>query len=272
MSRKNDSLYYRDLQRYGLLAGEEEQKLISRVKASDPEALKELITANLRFVVSVARHYMGRGLTMMELVNEGNLGLFRAAKKFEPKKEVKFISYAVWWIRQSIQQALYEQVCTVKIPPNKLALVHKFKKALEKNRGDYNQTIEMPEFKSQQNDIDNVITKISSISLDSPISSDNANEGQYTLLDVIGEEPTQNDEVERRELSDSIEKVLSNLSEREQKILKMYYGIGNSKEYTLEEIGKSLELTRERVRQLKTKALKKLIRNDSYSSKLRPFT
>ena len=271
MTTRNELLYFKDLQRHTTLDEKEEQQLVIRVKNSDTEAVKELITANLRFVVSVARRYIGRGLSLMELVNEGNLGLFRAAKRFEPSRDVKFISYAVWWIRQSIQQALFDQVFTIKIPPNKISLVSKFKKALEKNKRDFNKTIEMPEFRQYKIEIVEILNKLSTVSLDSPIGVNEENSGVHTLLDMIGKGPDQDMETERRELSEIVDKILKQMTDREEKILRMYYGLDHSHEYTLDEIGKELNLTRERVRQIKTKALRKLMRSHRYKNQLYPF-
>ena len=148
MSDFNEALYFRDLNRYPTLSPQEEMALLTIIRSDESEeirksALQRLIRGNLRFVVSVARKYQGRGLALLDLINEGNLGLFKAAKRFDMEKDVKFISYAVWWIRQSIQKALFEQVGAVRIPPNKLALVNRFKRALMLNGGDYDKTISM---------------------------------------------------------------------------------------------------------------------------------
>ena len=132
MTQTSEFLYFRDLGRYDTLTPEEEKALILLVKKGDDAALKKLILGNLRFVISVARKYQGRGLTLLELVNEGNLGLYKAAKRFDDGKGVKFISYAVWWIRQSIQKSLFEHAGAVRIPPNKLAMVNRFKKKISR--------------------------------------------------------------------------------------------------------------------------------------------
>ncbi len=271
MNLENERLYFRDIQRYNPLPEEEEQRLVGRIQQNDREALKELIAANLRFVVSVARRYLGRGLTLMELVNEGNLGLFRAAKRFELGKEVKFISYAVWWIRQSIQQALFDQVCMIKIPPNKMAMLMKFKRAMAANNGNFHRTADMPEFRQHKTDIAEVIERVSTISLDTPIKDDGESDGMDTLLDLIGREGEQENDADRRELGSAIDKVLNQMSKREEIILRMYYGINYAREFTLDEIGKELGLTRERVRQIKTKALRKLMRSQRLKEQLYPF-
>ena len=174
MSDANEALYFRDLNRFPTLSPQEENALLEIIKSDQAEeirksALQRLIRGNLRFVVSVARKYQGRGLSLLDLINEGNIGLYKAAKRFDMGKDVKFISYAVWWIRQSIQKALFEQVGAVRIPPNKLALVNRFKRALMQNEGDYDRTIAMDEFAPFEKDIVEVMEKIVDISLDAPI-------------------------------------------------------------------------------------------------------
>ena len=196
MSDFNEALYFRDLNRYPTLTPQEESALLKIIKTGETEeirksALQRLIRGNLRFVVSVARKYQGRGLSLLDLINEGNLGLFKAAKRFDMDKDVKFISYAVWWIRQSIQKALFEQVGAVRIPPNKLALVNRFKRALMQNGGDYEKTIAMEEFAPYERDIVEVMEKIVDISLDAPIGDDagggsSSADSVSTLMDVLG--------------------------------------------------------------------------------------
>lgn len=271
MNIENERLYFRDIQRFHPLPEEGEQKLVARIQQNDREALKELIAANLRFVVSVARRYLGRGLSLMELVNEGNLGLFRAAKRFELGREVKFISYAVWWIRQAIQQALFDQVCMIKIPPNKMSMLIKFKRAMAANNGSFHRTADMPEFRDHKQDIADVLDRVSTISLDTPISNNGESDSMDTLLDLIGREGEQEHEADRRELGSAIDKVLNQMTKREETILRMYYGINYAREFTLDEIGKELSLTRERVRQIKTKALRRLMRSQRLKEQLFPF-
>src|SRR5690606_31792638 len=144
----NEQLYFRDLYRYRVLTPDEEKDLVHRVKRGDQSALNPLILGNLRFVVSIARRYQGKGLSLLELINEGNLGLYKAAKRYDPGRDVKFISYAVWWIRQSIQKALFEQVGAVRIPPNKLALVNRLKRALLPNGGNYAEPDPLPHYEN----------------------------------------------------------------------------------------------------------------------------
>jgi RNA polymerase primary sigma factor len=234
--------------------------------------MHRLILGNLRFVVSIARRYQGKGLSLLELINEGNLGLYKAAKRYDPSREVKFISYAVWWIRQSIQKALFEQVGAVRVPPNKLAMVNRFKKALVQNGGDYEKTIALPEFTDYEMEIAEIMEKIADVSLNAPLGAESdGRDPVTTLMDVLGNEGNQEPDNEKAELSRVIDSVLGQMSEREEKVLRMYYGINYSREFTLDEIGKELKLTRERVRQIKNKSLRKLLRSKESKDKLMPF-
>lgn len=272
MQSKSESLYFRDINRYKVLTDEEERTLVIAIQEGKSTAANQLVTANLRFVVSVARRYRGRGLSYLELINEGNIGLLKAAKRFDIKKQVKFISYAVWWIRQSIQKAIFEQAGTVRIPLNKIALVNRFKKALDTNKGNYNKTIMMDEFRKYEQEIVDVMDKTRGISLDSPIASDsNSEDNVKTLQDVLGEKPNQEEESERRELSTILENVMQNITSREERILRMYFGLNFSRQFTLEEIGNELNLTRERVRLIRDRSLRKLYKNQASREKLFPF-
>jgi RNA polymerase primary sigma factor len=271
MSRMSESLYFRDLNRYETLTPLEEKALLALVKNGDGLALKKLILGNLRFVISVARKYQGRGLSLLELINEGNLGLFKAAKRFDSSKDVKFISYAVWWIRQSIQKALFEHVGSVRIPPNKLALVNRFKKRLVENAGDYKKTMSLTEFQGMEKDISEVMEKIVEVSLNSPIGDDSGADSISTLLDVLGEEGKQEANNEKAELTSIINQILKDIPPREEKVLRMFYGINYPREFTLDEIGRELKLTRERVRQIKNKTLRKLLKHKDYKDKLVDF-
>jgi RNA polymerase primary sigma factor len=272
MSRYSESLYFRDLNRHTTLTPDEEKALIMLIKNGDENALQKLILGNLRFVISVSRKYQGRGLSLLELINEGNLGLYKAAKRFDMGKDVKFISYAVWWIRQSIQKALFEQVGAVRIPPNKLALVNRFKKKLVENGGDYELTIGLEEFCDSERDIVEVMEKIVDVSLDAPIGDDSSGlDSISTLMDVLGEDGSQEKENEKEELRTTIDHILSSLPEREEKIIRMFYGLSYNREFTLDEIGKELRLTRERVRQIKNKTLRKLLKSKEHKDRLHDF-
>ena len=199
------------------------------------------------------------------------MGLYKAAKRFDDAKDVKFISYAVWWIRQSIQKSLFEHVGSVRIPPNKLALVNRFKKKLVENEGDYERTIQLDEFREYESDIVEVMEKIVEVSLDAPISDDSGVDSVSTLLDVLGADGGQEAQSEKDELSRIIGDILEDISEREERVLRMFYGIGYPREYTLDEIGKELKLTRERVRQIKNKTLRKLFKHKHFKDKLVDF-
>jgi RNA polymerase primary sigma factor len=272
MLPRSEILYFRDISRYRVLTDEEERTLVKAVQENSPSAIDQLITSNLRFVVSVARRYRGRGLSYLELINEGNMGLLKSAKRFNLEMKVKFISYAVWWIRQSIQKALFEQPGLVRIPPNKITLVNKFKKALDKNLGDYIETMAMDEFKGYEQEILDIMDKLRGVSLDAPITTHGSEDDSgKTLQDVIGEKPNQEEESERRELGKVIDSVLQNVTSREERILRMYYGLNFSKHFTLEEIGKELKLTRERVRLIRDRSLRKLFRNPVSRTKLALF-
>lgn len=272
MSTKAETLYFRDINRYRVLTEPQERELVLRVKQNEEGAINELITANLRFVVSVARRYRGRGLSYLELINEGNVGLLKAAKRFDMNMNVKFISYAVWWIRQSIQKALFEQAGTVRIPPNKIALINKFKQALDRNLGDFEKTIVLEPFCDHATEIVEIMEKLRGVSLDAPLSSNNQDENSTTTLqDILGEDPDQDGESERRELGSVLDGVLQNITSREERILRMYYGLNFSRQFTLEEIGKELKLTRERVRLIRDRSLRKLFQNPSSRAKLSPF-
>jgi RNA polymerase primary sigma factor len=272
MPSRAESLYFRDINRYDVLTDEQERLLVKAVQEGRPGAADKLVTANLRFVVSVARRYRGRGLSYLELINEGNIGLLKAARRFDMNMNVKFISYAVWWIRQSIQRALFEQAGTVRIPPNKIALVNRFRQSLDRNCGDWHATIMMDDFKEHEQDIVEVMDKLRGISLDAPIGSDRGeDESTKTMKDVLGEEPNQNGESERQELAKIIDSVMQNITAREERILRMYYGLNFSRQFTLEEIGNELHLTRERVRLIRDRSLRKLFKNPQSRAKLYPF-
>jgi RNA polymerase primary sigma factor len=272
MQTRPEELYFRDINKYKVLNDEEERDLVIAIQKGKTYAANKLVTCNLRFVVSIARRYRGRGLSYLELINEGNIGLLKAAKRFDIKKNVKFISYAVWWIRQSIQKAVFEQACTIRIPLNKIALVNKFKKALSRNKGNYNKTMMIEEFKNYEQEIVDVMDKSKGLSLDTPIANESdGDDSVKTLQDVLGEKPNQEEESERKELSQILENVMHNITNREERILRMYYGLNFSRQFTLEEIGNELHLTRERVRLIRDRSLRKLFKNQNSRKKLTPF-
>lgn len=252
--------YLQEIGREELLSVDEEVELARRIKEGDQKALDRLTRGNLRFVVSVAKQYQNQGLSLPDLINEGNLGLIKAAKMFDETRGFKFISYAVWWIRQSILQALAEQSRIVRLPLNQVGSLSRISKALSKFEQQHMRR-PSPEELSEILDVpaDKIgeTIKVSgrAMSVDAPFS-----EGEEsTLLDVlVGEnEPTTDDGLDRESLCYEIDRVLSQLSERERDIIKLFYGIGGP-EMSLDEIGKKFELTRERVRQIKEKAIRHL--------------
>jgi RNA polymerase primary sigma factor len=262
-----ETLYFKDLNHYQTLSTQEELALIQILRDESKKnihnaALRKLICGNLRFVVSVARKYQGRGLSLLDLINEGNLGLFKAALRFDCAKDIRFISYAVWWIRQAIQKAIFEQIGAMRIPPNKLILVSRFKKALSTNLGDYEKTFNLPEFKDSEKDIIDIMEKMMEISLDSPANDDPSTDNIGTLLDVLeGNTDTQDQFIRESELHNMVSDILSKLPKRESEILRMFYGIDSAEDNTLRDIGEDMQLSREKVRQIKNKALRKMQRN-----------
>jgi len=273
-----EALYFRDLNYYQTLSNEEERALILILRDENKKsirnaALSKLICSNLRFVVSVARKYQGRGLSLLDLINEGNLGLFRAALRFDCRKDVRFISYAVWWIRQAIQKAIFERIGTMRIPPNKLVLVNRFKKALSNNLGDYDKTFSMPEFKDNEKDIIDIMEKMMEISLDSPANDDPNSDGVGTLLDVLeGDSNDRDNFVQDSELQAMISEFLtSKLPKRENDIIRMFYGIGLAEDCTLRSIGEDMQLSREKVRQIKNKAIRRMQKNKELRENLEEF-
>jgi RNA polymerase primary sigma factor len=272
-----ETLYFRDLNHYQTLTTEEERALIlilrdENKKSIHNAALSRLICSNLRFVVSVARKYQGRGLNLLDLINEGNLGLFRAALRFDCRKDVRFISYAVWWIRQAIQKAIFDRIGTMRIPPNKLAMVNRFKKALSNNLGDYEKTFSMPEFKDSEKDIIDIMEKMMEISLDSPANDDPNSDSVGTLLDVLEGDSNDGDEIARNaELHKMIEEILSKLPKRESDIIRMFYGIDMAEDCTLRNIGEDMRLSREKVRQIKNKAIRRMQKNKEFHENLEDF-
>ncbi|ELX66422.1 sigma-70 family RNA polymerase sigma factor [Prevotella nigrescens] len=252
--------YLQDISHEGLVSVEEEIELARKIKKGDVKALEKLTKANLRFVVSVAKQYQNQGLSLPDLINEGNLGLIKAAKKYDETRGFKFISYAVWWIRQSIMQAISEQSRIVRVPINQMGVIHKMRKVVQQFEQEYQRLPSIDEIAEQIDlpkekivEIMSMITK--KISMDAPISTnDNGN-----LLDVLPNKnsPSADEDLLEEGLKKEIERLLVSLSEREQIILRGYFGI-NQREMSLEEIGEQTGLTRERVRQLKEKAIKRL--------------
>lgn len=252
--------YLQDISHEGLISVEEEIELARKIKQGDVKALEKLTKANLRFVVSVAKQYQNQGLSLPDLINEGNLGLIKAAKKYDETRGFKFISYAVWWIRQSIMQAISEQSRLVRVPINQMGIIHKLRKVVQQFEQTHQRLPSVDEMAEQIDlpkerivEIMSMITK--KISMDAPIST--SDDG--SLLDVLPNKNSPDADAELFEagLKKEIERALVALPEREQIILRGYFGI-NQREMSLEEIGAQTGLTRERVRQLKEKAIRRL--------------
>jgi RNA polymerase primary sigma factor len=256
--------YLQEIGREGLISAEEEVILAQRIKAGDQIALEKLTKANLRFVVSVAKQYQNQGLSLPDLINEGNVGLIKAASRFDETRGFKFISYAVWWIRQSILQALAEQSRIVRLPLNQVGSLNKIKKESSRLEQKFErlpsaheiaEALEIPEEKVS--DVLQISTR--HISVDAPLVQDE----DSSFLDVyINNDATFTDDgLIQESLSKEIQRSLSTLSERERDVINLYYGIGMNHGLTLDEIGTKFDLTRERVRQIKEKAIRRLKHN-----------
>jgi RNA polymerase primary sigma factor len=256
--------YLREISKYRTLASEEEAVMAVRIRKGDQKALETLVKANLRFVISVARNYQNQGLPLEDLINEGNVGLIRAAHRFDEKKNFKFISYAVWWIRQAILQSLAEQSRIVKLPINCVGRVYKVGKAQSRLEQRFfrlpNEREVSEELGLSENDVVNTL-KISSNhkSLDAPLGKDKDGRFIDIVQDKMQDTPDQDamDRFLQYEIDDLL---LTTLNEREQYVIRKYYGIGEDATNTLDEIGQHSSLTRERVRQIKDTALQKLRR------------
>ncbi|WP_456428550.1 sigma-70 family RNA polymerase sigma factor [Rhodocaloribacter sp.] len=253
--------YLQEIGQIPLLTPDEEVELARRIKQGDQDALHRLTRANLRFVVSVAKKYQGQGLTLADLINEGNYGLIKAAQRFDETRGFKFISYAVWWIRQAILQALAEQSRVVRLPLNRIGTISKIRKTSAKLAQTHER---QPNIEELAKELDVDVEKVREamqhtgrhLSMDAPFNEDDDN----SLLDVLpNDENTSPDETLMDEsLKIDIERALSMLHPREAEITRLYFGIGREHPLTLEEIGQRFGLTRERVRQIKEKALRKL--------------
>lgn len=254
-------LYLDEISAYPLLSREDERELGRRIKAGDDEALDELVRSNLRFVVSVAKKYRNRGVSLGDLINEGNVGLIRAARRFDETRGIKFISYAVWWIRQSILQALAEQGRIVRVPVNRAGILHKIGKAsshLHQELGREPTTEELAdELEVSRDEVESTLAIARShLSLDAPLTPGEDNR----LVDYLADDltPGPDDQTFDHALESVVEQALSTLKHREAKVLRLYYGLDGQDAMTLEEIGGNLGITRERVRQIKDRALVRL--------------
>jgi RNA polymerase primary sigma factor len=274
-NRASQSLhkYLQEIGKVSLLTPEEEVKLTQRIKEGDQQALAELTEANLLFVVSIAKLYQNKGLSLNDLINEGNLGLMRAAKHFDETRGIKFISYAVWWIRQAIGQAIVEQPRTVRLPLNRIRTVTKIGKAYHKLEQKFEREPSISEIAVQldisEGEIgDNLQIVRYNLSMDAPFGES----GEHNLLSIIenDHQPAPDSNLLNESLKTEIETVLTTLTEREAEILRFYFGLGDQPPLNLKEIGERLNLTRERIRQIKEKALERL-RLMSRSMSLREY-
>jgi RNA polymerase primary sigma factor len=276
-NRENKSLdqYFLEIGKVELLTPAEEIDLAIKIKNGDMDAQNKLVRANLRFVVSVAKMYQNQGLTLGDLINEGNVGLIKAAKRFDETRGFKFISYAVWWIRQGIMSAIADQSRVVRLPLNQVGNLAKLSKAYK--------VLEQEHERKPTNDELAKILEItadevaytfqisgSQVSMDAPLKS--GDENKNTLMDVIPNEnqSSPDKDLMKESLKNEVAKALSTLGEREAEILKLSFGIGGDQKATLEEIGEKFNLTRERIRQIKEKALRKL-RTSKKSNRLKSY-
>jgi len=274
-NRETPSLdkYLHEIGKVDLITAEEEVELARRIRKGDPEAMEKLIKANLRFVVSVSKQYQNQGLSLPDLINEGNLGLIKAAQRFDETRGFKFISYAVWWIRQAILQALAEQSRIVRLPLNRVGTLHKIGKVssrLEQNLGRLPSPDEIAkELELSAGEVSDTL-KISNshLSLDAPFTQSEDN----SLIDILEDEfqPSPYESLLTSSLRVEIDKALDTLTPREAEVINLYFGLNHEKALTLEEIGARFSLTRERVRQIKEKAIRRL-RHASRSRSLRAY-
>ena len=255
--------YLQEIGRVDLITAEEEVELAKRIKEGDQFALEKLTKANLRFVVSVSKQYQNQGLTLPDLINEGNLGLIKAAQRFDETRGFKFISYAVWWIRQSILQALAEQSRIVRLPLNKIGNISRINKAFAKLEQEFERPPTVTELaellEMTMDDVKQTIRNSGRhVSMDAPLTDDDDGAGNMYALMKDDDQVNPDDKVIDDSLKAEINRCLHTLTERERDVIVLYFGLGGVENCTLEEIGKRFDLTRERVRQIKEKGLRKL--------------
>jgi RNA polymerase primary sigma factor len=265
--------YLQEIGKVDLITPEEEIELAIKIKKGDGKALEKLTKANLRFVVSVAKQYQNQGLSLGDLINEGNLGLIKAANRFDETRGFKFISYAVWWIRQSILQALAEQSRIVRLPLNRVGTLNKIGKAYSNLEQEFEREPNTDEIAHElEMDVEEIAAtmKISTkyVSMDAPLAQGEENR----LIDIIesDELPNPDNGLMKESLKTEIERALKSLTDREAEVIKLYFGLNREHSYTLEEIGERFNLTRERVRQIKEKAIRRL-RHASRSKNLKSY-
>ncbi len=276
-NRENKSLdlYFQEIGKYGLLKPEEEIDLAIKIKKGDADAQDKLVRANLRFVVSVAKMYQNQGLSLGDLINEGNIGLVKAAQRFDETRGFKFISYAVWWVRQGIMSAIADQSRVVRLPLNRVGNLTKLGKVYRELEQEFERkptTEELAKILEISSEEVAYILQISSrqVSVDAPFN--NSDENKTTLMDVLHneEQPMPDTDLMQDSLKNEVADILSTLDEREAEVIRLSFGIGSNQKATLEEIGERFNLTRERIRQIKENALRKL-RTSKRSNKLKDY-
>ena len=257
--------YLQEIGRVDLISPEEEVELARRIKEGDQLAMEKLVKANLRFVVSVAKQYQNQGLTLPDLINEGNLGLIKAAQRFDETRGFKFISYAVWWIRQSILQALAEQARIVRLPLNKIGSINKINRTFseleqqferEPSASEIAELLEM----NEQEVKDSILSSGRHVSMDAPLQD--GEEGDMYDVMRSSDSPAPDNSLMNESLRGEIERSLASLTPREADVVRLFFGLGGEQAMTLEEIGLRFDLTRERVRQIKEKAIRRLKHNN----------
>jgi RNA polymerase primary sigma factor len=265
--------YLQEIGKVDLITADEEVSLAQRIRAGDRAALEKLTKANLRFVVSVSKQYQNQGLSLPDLINEGNLGLIKAANRFDETRGFKFISYAVWWIRQSILQALAEQSRIVRLPLNKIGAINKINKAYARLEQEYEREPNYEEIAilleiSETEVKDSIRNSGRHVSMDAPLMQDEDN----NMYDVLRSDdiPTPESGLIYESLRKEVERAISTLTPRESDVIRFYFGLNGSYPMTLEEIGEKFDLTRERVRQIKEKAIRRL-KNTSRSNILQSY-
>jgi len=269
--RETLNSYLSDIAKIPLITPDQEVELAARIQNGDEAALEEMVLANLRFVVSVAKQYQSSGLELCDLISEGNLGLIKAAQKFDATKGFKFISFAVWWIRQSIMAAISDQGRVVRLPMNRVQEVNRVIKAKAKFHQENGREATDEELAQMTNlEVDKVKSALSNVSHQVSVDAPFGEDGDGTLLDVMPDKkgPSTDSSVDYESLQDDIKSVLNILNDRDRSIIMMFYGIGYVESMDLDQIADVLDISRERVRQLKEKALRRL-RKCQYSSQLR---
>jgi RNA polymerase primary sigma factor len=262
-SEESINRYFQEINKYDLISAEEEVDLAVRIRGGDMNALEKLVVSNLQFVVSVAKQYQNQGLSFSDLINEGNLGLVKAASKFDETRGFKFISYAVWWVRQSIVQAISEQTRIVRLPLNKVSSINKISRAISKLEQQFSreptdsEISELLDMKEEDVAIVNDIKK-RTLSFDSPLPQ--SNDSDFSLYDLVqsGFIPSPDNGVLNESTIINLKRALSKLSKRESTIIMMSFGLFNTPSYSLHDISEEFNMTAERVRQIKTRALSRL--------------